>query len=166
MKVALLLEDFVEESEFMYPFYRFKEEGWEVVVVAPEVREYKGKNGLKFKSDRAIEDGLENEFDCVFIPGGYAPDRLRRNEKILEFVRKMYESGKPVCTICHGPWVLISAGIIKGKKVTGYFAIKDDIINAGGNYTGKPFERDGNLFTAQDPKAMPAYLKFIIESVK
>ncbi len=166
MKVALLLEDFVEESEFMYPFYRFKEEGWDVVVVAPEVREYKGKNGLKFKSDRSIEDGMEKEFDLVFIPGGYAPDRLRRNEKILEFVRKMYEAGKPVCTICHGPWVLISAGIIKGKKVTGYFAIKDDIINAGGNYTGEPFERDGNLFTAQDPKAMPKYLKFIIESVK
>ncbi len=166
MKVALLLEDFVEESEFMYPFYRFKEEGWDVVVVAPEVREYKGKNGLKFKSDRSIEDGMEKEFDLVFIPGGYAPDRLRRNGKILEFVRRMYEAGKPVCTICHGPWVLISAGIIKGKKVTGYFAIKDDIINAGGNYTGEPFERDGNLFTAQGPKAMPKYLKFIIESVK
>ncbi len=165
-KVAILLEDYVEESEFMYPFYRFQEEGWKVTVVAPEVREYKGKNGLKFKSDVAIREGMENEFDVVFIPGGYAPDRLRRNEKILTFVRKMYELGKPVCTICHGPWVLISAGIIKGKKVTGYFAIKDDIKNAGGNYTGAPFERDGNLFTAQDPKAMPLYLKFIIDSIK
>ncbi len=164
-KVAILLEDFVEESEFLYPFYRFQEEGWEVTVVAPEVKEYRGKNGLKFKSQVKIEDGMEKEFDLVFVPGGYAPDRLRRNKKILDFIRKMHEMGKPVCTICHGPWVLISAGLIRGKKVTGYFAIKDDIINAGGNYTGNPYERDGNIFTATDPGAMPAYIKFIIDSI-
>ncbi len=166
MRVAILLEDYVEESEFLYPFYRFQEEGWEVTIVAPEVREYKGKNGLKFTSDTAIEEGMENKFDMVFIPGGYAPDRLRRNERILKFVKNMFMQGKPVCTICHGPWVLISAGIIKDKKVTGYYAIKDDIINAGGIYSGAPFEKDGNLFTAQDPKAMPRYLKFIIDSLK
>ncbi len=164
-KVAILLEDFVEESEFLYPYYRFQEEGWEVVIVAPEVREYRGKNGLKFKSQVRIEDAMEKEFDLVFIPGGYAPDRLRRNKTVLNFVREMYESGKPVCTICHGPWVLISAGLIKGKRVTGYFAIKDDIINAGGNYTGNPYERDDNIFTATDPGAMPAYIKFIIDNI-
>ena len=161
-KIAILLEDFVEETEFIYPLFRFKEAGFETVVLAPEKREYKGKNGLKFSPDRELKEGDSSIFDGVFIPGGYAPDRLRRSQKVLNFVKEVYLQGKPVMSICHGPWVLISAGILKGKKVTGYFAIKDDIINAGAVYTGKPFEKDGNIYTATDPKAMPEFFRFLI----
>lgn len=166
MRIAILLEDFVEEVEFIYPYYRFKEEGFDVLRVAIQNKAYKGKNGLIFYPDEVLKKGDEDIYDMVFIPGGYAPDRLRRSETVLHFVRAIYERGKPVAAICHGPWVLISAGIVRGKKLTGFYAIKDDIVNAGATYTGRPFERDENLFTATDPSAMPEFLKFIIESLK
>ncbi|WP_297453801.1 type 1 glutamine amidotransferase domain-containing protein [Persephonella sp.] len=160
-KVAILLEDFVEDVEFIYPFYRFKEEGYIVDVLAPRVGEFKGKKGLVFHSSHRVDPDTVNEYIAVFIPGGYAPDRFRRDKETIEFIRKMYEAGKIVGAICHGPWALISAGIIKGKRVTGFFSIKDDIQNAGAIYTGKPVEVDGNLITATDPKAMPEMLKIM-----
>ncbi len=165
-RVLLLLEDFVEESEFLYPLFRFKEEGFDVVVAAPELKECKGKNCMKFKPDTTIDNVSSDDFSIVYIPGGYAPDRLRRNKKILSFIKEMYEKGKIVATICHGPWVLISSGIIKGKTVTGYHAIKDDIINAGANYTGNSYEKDGNIFTARDPNSMPEYFPFLFKNIE
>ncbi len=163
-KVAVLVADFVEEVEFVYPYYRMKEEGFEVVVISPDGKPVKGKKGLTISVDGGLEL-LKDEYDAVYIPGGYAPDRLRRYGEILDFVRKMYESGRPVCSICHGPWVLISAGIVKGRKVTAYFAIKDDLINAGAQYTGNPVEVDGNLITGTDPSAMPSLMKKFVEVV-
>ncbi|NPA58086.1 MAG: type 1 glutamine amidotransferase [Aquificae bacterium] len=161
-KVAVLLEDFVEEVEFIYPYYRFKEEGYAVDVLAPAVREYKGKKGLVFHSTHQINPDEVELYSAVFIPGGYAPDRLRRDGETLRFVKGMYESGKLVAAICHAPWLLISAGIVKGKRITGFFSIKDDIVNAGGIYTGKPVEVDGNIITATDPKAMPEMMKKVL----
>ena len=163
-KIAVLVADFVEEVEFIYPYYRLKEEGFEVVVISPGGKPVKGKKGLPISVDGGLEL-LKDEYDAVYIPGGYAPDRLRRYEEILNFVRSMYESGKPVCSICHGPWVLISAGIVKGKRVTAYFAIKDDLVNAGAHYTGNPVEVDGNLITGTDPSAMPSLMRKFVEVV-
>ncbi len=160
-KVAILLEDFVEDVEFIYPFYRFKEEGYIVDVLAPRVGEFTGKKGLIFHSSHRVDPDTVEQYIALFIPGGYAPDRFRRDKETIEFIRRMYESGKVVGAICHGPWALISAGIIKGKRVTGFFSIKDDIQNAGAIYTGKPVEVDGNLITATDPKAMPEMLKIM-----
>jgi len=165
-KVAILLENFIEEVEFIYPYYRLKEEGWKVEIIAPEIKEYKGKNGLKFKPDKSIEETKAENYDALFIPGGYAPDRWRRNKKIIEFVRKMYQANKPIAAICHGPWLLISAGIVKNKKVTGFFSIAEDLKNAGAIYTNKPFEKDGNILTATDPKSMPLLLKEFIKTIK
>ena len=160
------MDELVEDVEFIYPYFRFKEEKFETYAVAIEKRTYKGKKGCPHRPDRAFEEIKEELFDCVYIPGGYAPDRLRRYPEILEFVRRHYEAGKIVAAVCHGPWVLISAGIVKGKRVTGYYAIKDDLINAGAIYTGKPVEVDGNLITATDPQAMVEQLPLIIEKVK
>jgi len=165
-KVAVLLDELVEDVEFIYPYFRFQEEGFNTLSVAVEKRTYKGKKGCPFKPDKVFEEIKNETFDCVYIPGGYAPDRLRRYPEILEFVKRHYESGKIVAAVCHGPWVLISAGIVKGKKVTGYFAIKDDLINAGAIYTGNDVEVDGNLITATDPKAMVKQLPLIIEKLK
>jgi len=165
-KVALLLENFVEEVEFIYPFYRLKEEGFVVNVLAPKIGEFKGKNGMTFVSNMRIEPDRIEEYDAVFIPGGYAPDRFRRDKETLEFIRNMYKQNKIVGAICHGPWTLISAGIVKGKKITGFFSIADDIRNAGAIYTGKPVEVDGNIITGTDPKAMPEMLKTFIEKIK
>ncbi|HIQ31557.1 MAG TPA: type 1 glutamine amidotransferase [Aquifex aeolicus] len=164
-KVLILLEDFVEDSEFLYPYLRFKEEGYEVVSAAPKMGEYRGKRGMSFKPDLTVEDVVHEDFDCVFIPGGYAPDRLRRYTKVLNLVKRHYDEGRLVGAVCHGPWVLISAGIIRGKRVTGYSAIKDDLINAGAVYTGEPVEIDRNLITATDPEAMVKMLRVIVSKL-
>ncbi len=164
-KIAVLVADFVEEVEFIYPYYRLKEEGFEVVVISPGGKPVKGKKGLAISVDGGLEL-LKEEYDALYIPGGYAPDRLRRYGEILDFVRNMHDAGKPVCSICHGPWVLISAGVVKGKKVTAYFAIKDDLVNAGAHYTGNPVEVDGNLITGTDPSSMPSLMKKFIDVLK
>ncbi len=164
-KVLVFLEDLVEDSEFLYPYLRFKEEGFEVVSAGPERRDYIGKRGMTFKPDRTIEEVRGEEFDCIFVPGGYAPDRLRRYPEVLRIVRRHFEAGKLVCAVCHGPWVLISARIVKGKKVTGFYAIKDDLENAGAIYTGKPVEVDGNLITATDPNSMLEMMKVILKVI-
>jgi protease I len=165
-KVGILLENFVEEVEFIYPFYRFHEEHFMVEVLAPKVGEYKGKNGLLFSAGKAVDPNLSESLDAIFIPGGYAPDRFRRDKETIELIRNMYHENKIIGAICHGPWVLISAGIVKGKKITGFFSIKDDIKNAGAIYTGNPVEVDGNIITGTDPKAMPEMVKTFIEKVK
>ena len=165
-KVVVFLDELIEDVEFIYPYFRFKEEGFETYSVAVEKKTYHGKKGCTYRPDRVFEEIKNETFDCVYIPGGYAPDRLRRYPEILDFVRRHYEAGKIVASVCHGPWVLISAGIVKGKRVTGYFAIKDDLINAGAVYTGNPVEVDGNLITATDPQAMVKQLPLIVERLK
>ncbi len=165
-KIALLLDNYVEEVEFIYPYYRFQEEGFKVEVVSSKVGEFKGKNGLIFHSNVEVDPEKANEYDGIFIPGGYAPDRFRRDERIVSLVRKVYDAGKPIGAICHGPWLLISAKVVKGKKVTGFFSIKDDLINAGAIYTGNLVEVDGNLITGTDPKAMPQMVKEFIKAVR
>ncbi len=165
-RVLILLEELVEDVEFLYPYLRFKEEGFEVISCAPQRREYKGKKGLSFKPDRTLEEVSKEEFDCIFIPGGYAPDRLRKHKEVLELVRKHDERGRLVCAVCHGPWVLISAKIVKGREMTGFYAIRDDIENAGALYTGRPVEVDENLITATDPHTMLEMIKIIIERLK
>ena len=164
-RVLILLEDLVEDTEFVYPYLRFKEECFEVVSAAPRQAEYKGKRGMTFRPDVLLKDVVHDTFDCLFIPGGYAPDRLRRHTEVLSLVKRHYEEGKLVCAVCHGPWVLISAKIVHGKKVTGFSAIKDDLENAGAAYTGEPVEVDGNLITATDPVSMLQMIKIVISKL-
>ncbi len=161
----ILLEDLVEDSEFLYPYMRFREEGFDVISTAPVKREYRGKKGMSFVPDTVLKEVLHDSFDCVFIPGGYAPDRLRRYPEVLNLVRRHHEEGRLVCAVCHGPWVLISAKIVEGKRVTGFFAIKDDLENAGAQYTGEEVEVDRNLITATDPSAMLKMMKVIIRKL-
>lgn len=155
----------MEDSEFLYPYMRFKEEGFEVISAAPLKREYRGKKGMTFYPDFALKEILHESFDCIFIPGGYAPDRLRRYPEVLNLVKRHYDEGKIVCAVCHGPWVLISAGIVQGRKVTGFYAIKDDIKNAGAFYTGEEVEVDKNLITATDPSSMLKMIKLVIKKL-
>jgi len=115
--IAILLEDFVEDVEFVYPFYRFKEEGYNVDILAPKIGEFKGKKGLTFHSSHQVDYDRVNEYIALFIPGGYAPDKLRRDNDVILFVQTLYNKGKLVAAICHAPWVLITAKIIDGKKV-------------------------------------------------
>lgn len=162
-KVVVLVEDLFEEVELLYPKYRLIEEGADVKIAGPEVKVFKGKNGYPVKSDVKFSDVKIDEIDAVVIPGGYAPDRIRRHREALDIVSEAFEEGKVVAFICHAGWVPISAGILKGKKVTGFFSIKDDLINAGAEYIDAEVVIDGNLISSRKPDDLPAFCKAIIE---
>lgn len=161
-KVALFLEHTVEDIEFLYPYHRLREADVAVEVVAPELMEYHGKKGGRFVPDRTLAEAVNMEYDGLFIPGGYAPDRLRNDPRVQEMVRKAVEREVPVAAVCHGPWVLVSARVLSGRKVTGYPTIKDDLANAGADYTGEPVEQDGPILTGTDPEALGKMLPFFL----
>ncbi len=165
-KVIVLLEKMVEDSEFLYPYLRMKEEGFDVVSVAPENKVYQGKGGMSFKPDKAFAEVKNEMFDAVVVPGGYAPDLWRRDADIVAFVRDHFQKGKIVASICHGPWLLISAGIVKDRKVTGFFAIKDDLLNAGARYQAQDWVEDENLLSSTNPQTMLPMIKRLVEMLK
>ncbi len=163
-KIAILIEKTYEDAEAVYPYFRLIEEGADVFLVGPHKDTvYNGKWGYPLKSDLSIEEIKAEDFDGVIVPGGYAPDLLRRYDYVLKFVADIFNQGKLVASICHGPWVLISAKILKDKKVTCTKAIKDDVINAGAIYSDEEVVRDGNLVTSRFPLDLPAFMKTIIE---
>jgi protease I len=162
-KIAVLIEDNFNEFEVIYPYYRLKEAGFESLLVGPEAKVYHSKVGLQMKAQVSINDINFDEFDGVVIPGGYAPDLLRRNEKILTFVRKMFESSKLVGAICHAGWVLISAKVVNGLSLTGFYAVKDDLKNAGAKYVDQEVVVDGNLITSRSPADLPAFMREIVK---
>lgn len=164
-RVAILVEDLFEDLELWYPLLRMREEGAEVVVVGPEKRTYRGKHGVPVEADITSEEAKAEDFDAVIIPGGYSPDRMRRDPKLVKFVKEAGESGKVVAAICHGPWMLVSANLLKGRKATAFFAIKDDVVNAGAEYVDAEAVVDGNIITSRTPKDLPAFSKAIIEAL-
>ena len=166
-KIAILIEDRYQDLEVWYPLLRFKEEGFQVITVEPNGRKnYKGKWGYPIEVDCSIDQVRAEDFEAVIIPGGGAPDHLRKSTKVLEFVKKIFDRGKIVASICHGGWVLASAGICKGKTLTSYIAIKDDMINAGANFVDKEVVRDGNLITSRTPDDLPAFCSQIVHQLR
>ncbi len=168
-KVAILVEKDFQDMEVMYPYFRLKEEGFDVFLIGTEKgKEYHGKYGYPVVSDISIKEALDifKEFDCVIIPGGWAPDFMRRTPYFAEFVRKMNDSDKVIASICHGGWILSSADILKDKKVTSFFAIKDDLTNAGAKWVDEEVVVDGKLVTSRKPDDLPAFLKAIISLLK
>ena len=167
IRIAILIEDFYQDLEIWYPLLRFKEEGFDVVTLEPNGRkEYKGKFGYPIEVDKNISEVNAQDFDAVLIPGGWAPDKLRLSKKVLQFVRELFDAGKVVASICHGGWVLASAGICRGKTLTSYIAIKDDLINAGAKFVDKEVVRDGNLITSRKPDDLPAFCREIILALR
>lgn len=152
-KVAVLIENNVEDSEFQVPYNALKQAGMEVVVLGSRMNEtYKGKQGkLSKQPDGTTTEALASEFDAVVIPGGMAPDQMRRNPNTVRFVQEAMQQGKIVAAICHGPQVLIEGDLLKGKQATGFLAIRKDMINAGANYVDEPLVVDGNLITSRQP---------------
>lgn len=167
IRAAVLVEQQYQELEVWYPVYRLREAGCKVTLVGPEAgHSYPSKLGYPAKSDRAAKDVSADDFDLLVIPGGFAPDYLRRHDAILRLVSTMAEQGKPVAAICHGPWVLCSTQALKGKKATCFFAIKDDVSNAGARYLDAEVVRDGNIITSRKPDDLPAFMQAIIEAVR
>jgi protease I len=165
-RVAILAEDFYEDLELWYPLLRLKEAGAEVVVVGPGgATEHRGKYGYPVAVDKAISEVEAEQFDALVIPGGYAPDHMRRHEGMVALVREMARRGKIVAAICHGPWMLASAEVVAGKNVTCFFAIKDDLVHAGAAYRDAEVVVDGNLITSRKPADLPAFLGAIIDGL-
>lgn len=163
-KILMFVEDIYEDLELWYPKLRMIEEGASVFVAGPESGGvYKGKNGYPCKSDIAIDNARESEFDCLIIPGGFAPDKLRRNTKVLELTKQFHENSKLIAHICHAGWIPISAGIVKGYKVTSTPGIKDDLINAGAEWVNEAVVIDRNQITSRRPDDLPQFCKAIIE---
>jgi protease I len=161
--VVILADDIYEDMELWYPKIRLTEAGANVTVAGIEKRTYKGKHGYPVEADAEIAALSPKDFDCVVVPGGYAPDRLRRSEAVLEFIRQMHEGGKVVATICHAAWVPISAGIVRGKTMTCFSAIKDDLVNAGATFVDESVVVDGNIVTSRTPDDLPDFLRAIIK---
>ncbi|MFX1338870.1 MAG: type 1 glutamine amidotransferase domain-containing protein [Promethearchaeota archaeon] len=162
-KIAILGTDGYEDLELHYPRIRLIEEGYEVELISLTKKEIKGKWGYPIMPNKKIDEVQPEDYDGVIIPGGTKnPDYLRRNKTILEFVSKINEQGKLVGAICHAGWVLISAKIVKDREATSYFAIRDDMINAGVKYRDEPVVVDGNLITSRTPDDLPQFMKGVL----
>ena len=166
-KVAILVENMFNVFEFWYPYYRLKEAGAEVVVVGSGSAEvFTGKPATEVKVDVSADQVSASDFDGMVIPGGYAPDIMRRYPKMVQLVKEMYEAGKVVAAVCHAGWMLASADILKGKTATSYFSIKDDMVHAGADWVDEEVVVDGNLITSRKPDDLPAFMRAIITALK
>jgi protease I len=163
--VVVLSEDLFEDLELWYPVYRLKEAGAEVKIVGmPGVESYTGKHGLPVRPEITPSDVDPKKVDILVVPGGYAPDKMRRHPEMLDLVRKVFENNGIVAMICHAGWVPISAGIVKGKRLTSVNAIKDDLVNAGAIWEDQEVVIDGNLISSRRPEDLPAFCRAIIQT--
>ena len=165
-KAVIITGPNFQDEEFTYPYYRLLEEGYKVDVATPDKAAVYGKYGVPAKPTIDTKDLKEANYDLVILPGGFeAPDRLRIRKEVLSFVKEMYENNKIVAAICHGPWICISAGIMKGRKATGYISIADDIRNAGATYLEQDVVVDGNLITAPHYRNNGDFMKAVLKAM-
>jgi protease I len=167
-RIAILVEDDFEDSELIEPLRSMKNAGARVVIVGTGSKEsYQGKRGnAKVSVDTTAAKVKAEDFAAIIIPGGYAPDKMRRDPSMVELVKKAYELGKVVAAICHGPQLLISANVVRGRKVTSWPSIGVDLENAGANWVDAPVVQDGNLITSRKPADLPRFNKAIIEALR
>jgi protease I len=161
-KIAILVADGVEELEYFVPLMRLEEERAEVISAAPEIHTLHGKNGLSIQPTARIDALRSQDLFALVVPGGWAPDKLRRSAHVTNLVREMHTAHKPIGIICHGGLVAISAGIVKGRAATGSLGIKDDLINAGARWVDQPAFRDGNLVWGRIVADIPAFCRELV----
>jgi protease I len=165
-RVAILAENLYQEMELWVPYYRLKEEGAEVQVVGSGgAKSYTSKHGYPVNVDVQAEQLNSVEYDAVVIPGGFAPDLMRRSPAMVKLVRDAFDEGKVVAAICHAGWMPVSAGILKGKRATSFFSIKDDLVNAGATWVDQEVVVDGNLITSRKPDDLPAFCREIVKAL-
>ncbi len=166
-KVIILVENGFEDREFMYPYYRLQEAGYDVKVVGPKAKEaYRGEYDLSITSDFSPEEINVDDYVAVIVPGGRAPDRMRTNKGLVKIVKTASQRGKVIAAICHGAQLLVEADVLKGKKATCYVSVSTDLKNAGGIYEDYPVVVDGNLVTSRFPADLPQFCKAIVELLK
>lgn len=165
-KVVIITAQNFQDEEVIYPYYRLLEEGYAVELATPDKAMVHGKYGVPARVTMDTKELKAENFDAVILPGGFeAPDRLRLRPEVIRFIQEMFNSGKLVAAICHGPWVCISAGIVKGKRLTAYQSIADDVKNAGGKYSEENVVIDGNLITAPHYRNNGDFMKAIIKAL-
>lgn len=157
------VDDTYEDLELWYPKLRVEEAGYAMRVAGPELRTYAGKHGYPAASDLLIRDARSEDFCGLLIPGGFMPDKLRRDAKVLSLTREFFDQGKLVAFICHGGWIPISAKILKGKRATGSLGIKDDLENAGALWVNEPVVSDGNLISSRTPRDLAPFGRAMVE---
>ena len=156
----MMVDNNVEDAEFIYPFYRFQEEGFEVDVVASKAKEkYTGKHGVPFYSDLSPEDAKIGQYVALVIPGGGAPDKMRTNSGLVKIVKEACGRNMVVAAVCHGPQMLIEADVLRGKKATCWKSVVTDLKNAGAKYIDEAAVVDGNLVTSRSPEDLPQFCK-------
>lgn len=166
MKGLIISADKFEDTELLYPYYRLQEEGIKADLASLSKGKIKGKHGYTVDVDITIEEVNPNDYDFLILPGGKAPAELRKNEKVLEIAREFFEEEKPVAAICHGPQILISAGLMKGKKATSYKSVKKELLKAGADYANKEVIVDNNLTTSRKPADLPAFMRELFKKLK
>ena len=164
MRVAVLVEDLYEDLELWVPVFRLREAGHEPVIVGPQAgKTYASKHGYPARAEVAAEDVRVAAVAGVIVPGGYAPDRMRRHRAMVDLVREADAEGRLVAAICHGGWMLASADVVRGRRCTGFFSIADDLRNAGALFEDAEVVRDGHLVTSRTPEDLPAFCRTILE---
>ncbi len=165
-RIAVLAENLYQDLELWYPVLRMREAGAEVRVIGPKKGEtYKSKNGYPVTADLGSDEAKATAYDAVIIPGGYAPDLMRRDSRMVAFVHDMFQAGKVVAAICHAGWLPISAGIYHGRTVTSFPSIRDDCVNAGATWKDAEVVVDGTLITSRVPNDLPAFCRAIVDAL-
>ncbi len=168
MRIACVLDSDFEDSEFQKPYDALREAGHEVVVIGFEAgKELRGKKGqVTAKTDKSIADVRPDDFDALLIPGGYSPDHLRGDERFVDFSKAFFERDRPVFAVCHGPQLLITAGVVRGRRMTAWKTIQDDLRIAGANVVDEEVVVDGNLVTSRQPSDLDAFSREAIKKLE
>ncbi len=165
MRAVILAAGGFEDSELLCPLYRLKEEGIEVTVAGPQAGTITGKHGYTVEADAAFSDTAAEDYDLLVLPGGQGPETVRLDQDAVGLTRRMMDAGKPVAAICHGAQVLISAGVLEGRRATCWQGIRDDLKAAGARYEDSEVVVDGNLVTSRCPSDLPAFCREIMKAV-
>jgi protease I len=165
VKALILVADNVEDLEFFYPYYRLKEEGWQVDVASPDGGRITGKHGYEFEPNLAMPQANAADYDLLVLPGGKAPEAVRLAPQAVETARAMFTADKPVAAICHGVQTLISADLLHGRRATCWKGIRDDLKAAGADYLNQEVVVDGNLITSRSPDDLPAFCREMFAAV-
>lgn len=165
-RVGVLVEDDYEDLELWYPYFRLIEAGYEPVLIGPKVGTYRGKRGYEAKVALSADGTDVSDLLGLVIPGGWAPDRLRRHDSVVELVRSAFDRGLVIASICHGGSLLVSANMVRGRKVTSFRSIEVDLINAGARYMDREVVVDGNLITSRKPDDLPAFMRELLKALK
>ena len=166
MKALIISADNFEDSELLVPYYRLKEEGFEVDIASMRKDKIKGKHGYEVNVDKTLQEVSPGNYDILILPGGKAPEAIRKEKAALEIVKYFFQKNKPVSAICHGPQTLITAGLLKGRHVTCYKSVAQEMKDAGAMYEDKEVVVDGNLVTSRQPADLPAFLREMMKLLK